>query len=210
MVMPRSPTEESTYSILLVDNDPSFIRTTTYFFSEHGYSIEVAETGYEAVSKIKRNPYEVVLLNIDHIDRDGLSLFHSLNHFVPDLPIIVLASHPSQNEKMEFLKGGAFDFLSKPYTIYELKATLRRALMAKSLGALAKKWPPSLIASEARFRTIVEAASDAIILSDRKGDILSWNGAAQSMFGYPPEDIIGQPLTILMPPRYREAPSERH
>ena len=203
--MSPSPKEETRHSILLVDNDPDFINTTTYFFSETGYVIDVAESGYEAIAKVKSQGYGVVLLNIDHIDRDGLSLFHSLIHFVPGLPIVILASHPSQEEKMAFLKGGAFDFLSKPYTIYELKATLRRALMVKFLGELAHQWPPSLVASEDRFRAIVEAAEDAIILSDKKGNILSWNSAAQRMFGYSAEEIVGKPLTLLMPSRYREA-----
>jgi PAS domain S-box-containing protein len=203
--MSPSSKEKTPHSILLVDNDPDFIGTATYFFSENGYVIDVAESGYEAITKVKRQRYGVVLLNIDHIDRDGLSLFHSLIHFVPGLPIVILASHPSQEEKMAFLKGGAFDFLSKPFTIYELKATLRRALMVKYLGELAHQWPPSLVASEDRFRAIVEAASDAIILSDKKGNILSWNTAAQSMFGYSPEEIVGKPLTLLMPQRYREA-----
>ena len=197
--------EETPYSVLLVDNDSDFVRTARYFLCEHGYSIEMAPTGYEAITKVKSTQYGVVLLNIDHIDRDGLTLFHSLIHFVPEVPIVVLASHPSQEEKMAFLKGGAFDFLSKPYTIYELKATLRRALMAKSLGELAHKWPPSLVASEDRFRAIVEAATDAIILSDRKGNVLSWNRSAQRMFGYRPEEIMGRPLTLLMPDRFREA-----
>ena len=203
--MSPSSKEETPHSILLVDNDPDFIKTTTYFFSENGYVIDVAESGYEAIAKVKNQVYGVVLLNIDHIDRDGLTLFHSLIHFVPGLPIVILASHPSQDEKMAFLKGGAFDFLSKPFTIYELKATLRRALMVKFLGELAHKWPPSLVASEDRFRAIVEAAEDAIILSDKKGNILSWNYAAQKMFGYSQEEIVGKPLTLLMPSRYREA-----
>jgi DNA-binding response OmpR family regulator len=77
------------HSILLVGNDPDFIRTTTYFFSENGYVIDVAESGYEAITKVKSHRYGVVLLNIEHIDRDGLSLFHSLIHFVPGLPIVI-------------------------------------------------------------------------------------------------------------------------
>ena len=203
--MSPSPQDETPHSILLVDNDPDFIRTTTYFFSENGYVIDVAESGYDAITKVKNQRYGVVLLNIDHIDRDGLSLFHSIIHFVPGLPIVILGSHPSQEEKMAFLGGGAFDFLSKPFTIYELKATIRRAVMVKFLGELAHKWPPSLVASEDRFRAIVEAANDAIILSDKKGNILSWNSAAQTMFGYSSEEIVGKPLTLLMPQRYREA-----
>ena len=109
------------------------------FSAKNGYVIDVAESGYDAITKVKNQRYGVVLLNIDHIDRDGLSLFHSIIHFVPGLPIVILGSHPSQEEKMAFLGGGAFDFLSKPFTIYELKATIRRALMVKFLGELAHK-----------------------------------------------------------------------
>jgi len=89
--MSLSSKEETPHSILLVDNDPDFIRTTQYFFSGIGYSIDVAESGYEAITKVKGHHYGVVLLNVDHIDRDGLSLFHSLIHFVPGLPIVILA-----------------------------------------------------------------------------------------------------------------------
>ena len=82
-MMSPSSKEETPHSILLVDNDPDFIRTTTFFFSENGYVIDVAESGYEAIAKVKSHRYGVILLNIEHIDRDGLSLFHSLIHFVP-------------------------------------------------------------------------------------------------------------------------------
>ena len=59
--------------------------------------------------------------------------------------------------------------------------------------------------SEERFRSVAQSASDVIITSDSKGNIIFWNNAAQKMFGYLPEEVQGKPLTILMPQRYREA-----
>lgn len=59
--------------------------------------------------------------------------------------------------------------------------------------------------SEERYRSVTEAAADAIISVDSHGTILSWNRGAQTIFGYTPEEIIGQPLVLLMPERYREA-----
>jgi diguanylate cyclase (GGDEF)-like protein/PAS domain S-box-containing protein len=58
--------------------------------------------------------------------------------------------------------------------------------------------------SERRFRAIVESAADAIILADERGTILSWNPSATRMFGYEQHEVIGQPLTVIMPERYRE------
>jgi PAS domain S-box-containing protein len=52
---------------------------------------------------------------------------------------------------------------------------------------------------------LVETASDAIVLADCRGAIMSWNRAAQRLFGYTGQDILGQSLTCLMPARYREA-----
>jgi len=59
--------------------------------------------------------------------------------------------------------------------------------------------------SEERFRAVVETASDAIILADHLGAITSWNSAAQVLFGYTEDDVLGKPLTMIMPARYRAA-----
>ena len=63
----------------------------------------------------------------------------------------------------------------------------------------------ALAQSEARFRSLVSSANAAIILSDAQGMVQSWNPAAERIFGYPEAQIIGQPLTVLMPERLREA-----
>ena len=52
---------------------------------------------------------------------------------------------------------------------------------------------------------LVETAPDAIVLADSRGTIILWNKAAQTLFGYTEEEAIGQPLTCLMPDRYRDA-----
>jgi PAS domain S-box-containing protein len=59
--------------------------------------------------------------------------------------------------------------------------------------------------SEGKFRSVVESATDAIILADSAGRILAWNPSAQAIFGYSVAEALGQPLTCLMPERYREA-----
>jgi len=52
---------------------------------------------------------------------------------------------------------------------------------------------------------LIETAPDAIILADARGTIMLWNKAAQHLFGYSEEEVMGQPLTCLMPARYRDA-----
>jgi PAS domain S-box-containing protein len=59
--------------------------------------------------------------------------------------------------------------------------------------------------SEEKFRAIVATALDAIISADARGNIIFWNQSAQDVFGYSPEEVLGEPLTLLMPASYRPA-----
>lgn len=57
----------------------------------------------------------------------------------------------------------------------------------------------------ARLTQVFESATDAIIVADSKGTIVSWNKAAQLIFGYDQEEVLGKPLTLLIPERSRDA-----
>ena len=63
----------------------------------------------------------------------------------------------------------------------------------------------ALRASEGRFRSVTQSAHDAIISINSAGAILSWNAGAANIFGYAEHEALGQPLTLIIPPRYRAA-----
>ncbi|MFC7371458.1 EAL domain-containing protein [Fictibacillus iocasae] len=62
--------------------------------------------------------------------------------------------------------------------------------------------------SERKFRSVIESANDAIILSDSSGRIISWNEGAEKMFGYMKQEALGSPLSIIIPKKYQEAHSK--
>jgi PAS domain S-box-containing protein/putative nucleotidyltransferase with HDIG domain len=68
-----------------------------------------------------------------------------------------------------------------------------------------KQGEMALKLSEERFRAVVESAHDAIVAAGSRGNIVSWNKGAQIMFGYRAEEVVGRPITLLMPERYRAA-----
>ncbi|UCE70880.1 MAG: PAS domain S-box protein [Nitrospiraceae bacterium] len=62
----------------------------------------------------------------------------------------------------------------------------------------------SILDSEKRFRSVAENASDAILYVDSRGEVIFWNAAAEKIFGYTAEEIVGQKVTSLMPQGYRD------
>jgi PAS domain S-box-containing protein len=87
----------------------------------------------------------------------------------------------------------------------ELKTTSTHVLKGTASNNPSRELTQKLIASEERFQSVVETATDAIILWDERGNILSWNKGAKTMFGYVHEEIVGRPLTLIIPARYHEA-----
>ena len=62
--------------------------------------------------------------------------------------------------------------------------------------------------SESKFRSVAQSAKDAIILADKHGTIMFYNAAAQTMFGYTENEIVGRSVTILMPEEFKSSHSE--
>jgi PAS domain S-box-containing protein len=79
------------------------------------------------------------------------------------------------------------------------------AVLISSLNEARNRAEERLRESEARYRIVAESANDAIVSADSEGRIISWNGAAQRMFLFTEDEVFGQPLTMIIPERYRQA-----
>jgi PAS domain S-box-containing protein len=66
----------------------------------------------------------------------------------------------------------------------------------------------SLTDLEAKLTAVVQLTPDALVLANDTGNIVFWNAGARKLFGYTAEEALGQPLTLIIPPRYREAHNE--
>ncbi len=198
-------TANSECTILIIDDDPDIVTTLHDFLEHEGYLVESVPTGSEALHRTQAHHYNAVILDLGLPDRDGLSVLESLQQLDPHLPVIILTAFTNSERTIGSLMQGAFAYLTKPYNRDELRATLRRALGVQALAVKAQQVETALSESEERFRAVVQSASDAIVVADQTGTITYWNHAATTMFGYAEQEILGQPLTKLMPARYREA-----
>ena len=195
----------SEHAILIVEDNPDLVIGLQDLLQHEGYQVVTAGTCAEAMAQAHRHRFNAVLLDLGLPDGDGLDVLNALQSLDPTLPIIIVTASTATEKTVGSLSKGAFAYLTKPYNGEELRAVLRRAVGVKALAVQVEHTRHALTESEDRFRSIIESASDAIVVSDEQGYMVSWNPAASNLFGYDTREVIGKPLTILMPMRYREA-----
>ncbi|MDQ6735614.1 MAG: PAS domain S-box protein [Nitrospirota bacterium] len=196
-------------TILIVDDEYDICIALQDFLTANGYDVQLAHTGQEGISKVRAQRFEAVILDLGLPDQDGMAVLQVLNQLDPHLPIIVLTAFAKSEKAVDSLNRGSFAYLMKPYNRDELKAILARAVGVRALTTEVKRTETALTESEGRFRAVVQSAAEAIICADRQGCVLFWNRAAERLFGYREQEVLGQPLLIIMPARFREAHQER-
>ncbi len=192
-------------SVLIVDDEPDICTALSDFLKHDGYEVRTVQAGHEALRAVEEGQVGVVILDLGLPDLSGLDVLRGLKKLDPFLPVIVLTASTQEHDTVEALHCGAFTYLTKPYNSYELRFTLRQIADEQRLASKAAQAEEDLSASEERFRAVVGATPDAVLLADYNGVVILWNQAAARLFGYTEEEVIGQPLTLLMPLRYREA-----
>jgi PAS domain S-box-containing protein len=125
--------------------------------------------------------------------------------------ILFLQSHSSFDPKVLGLHLGAEAVRlinAASFFVFSLLASSSIFSLAKRFrtGAIAKQAPRQRhVDSESRFRPIVDAIGDAIIVSNEEGDIIHWTEGGRRLFGYSDEEVLNRPIAILMPERFRAA-----
>lgn len=193
------------YSVLIVEDNPDIVIGLEDLLRHDGYAVTVAGTCASAIVLVRAQHFNAILLDLGLPDGDGLEVLREVRRLDASLPVIIVTAHIAEERTVGSLAKGAFAYLTKPYNREELRQTLRRAIGVKELAVKAERAEQSLTESEHRFRSLVESASDAIVVANNRGAIVSWNRAASRLFGYASEEVVGQPLTVLMPVRYRQA-----
>jgi len=196
-------TATSYYSILVVEDNPDLVMGLQDLLHHDGYAVTVAGTVAGAIKLVRADRFNAIILDLGLPDGDGLEVLKEVQRLDPSLPVVIVTAHISPDRTVGSLTEGAFAYLTKPYHREELRQTLRRAIGIKELAVQVERTEHLLNESEERFRSLVDSATDAIVVADGRGFIVSWNRSASVLFGHAREDTIGKPLTILMPERYR-------
>ena len=191
-------------SVLIVEDDPDLSLALDDYLQHEGYTVRSVASGRQALQEAEEHSFGAVVLDLGLPDLSGFAVLRGLEEMDPLLPVIVLTASIQEEWTVEALRRGAFAYITKPYNRDELRIILRQAVDVRRLVNKMKLVENALTAKEEQFRQVVQTAPDGIVLADGDGRVVSWNTAAERLFGYPEAEILGQPLTKIMPTRYRE------
>jgi two-component system phosphate regulon response regulator PhoB len=121
--------------IVLVEDDPDLATSLGFALEKEGFVVTHYTTGYAGLSGILDAPPDLVLLDLNLPDLDGLAVCRELRgtEAVRDLPIIMLTARVEESDRVLGLDLGADDYIAKPFSLRELKSRIRALLRRRSL-----------------------------------------------------------------------------
>ena len=125
-------------NILIIDDEPSIRTVLRDILEMEKYEVQEAKDGIDALSKIKKSKFDLVICDIKMPKMDGMEVLERINILSPDTPVIMISGHGDIDTAVETVKKGAFDYISKPPDLNRMLITIRNAMDKSNLVAETK------------------------------------------------------------------------
>lgn len=173
--------------ILIADDDPMNQMTLEAFLQQDGYELHFAHNGREACEQARRVRPDLMLLDVMMPEVDGFEVCRRVRSDpeISRVPIILITALHDEKSRLEGLRAGADDFLSKPCVGEELRARVRTVASLNRFRAIAEQ--------SARFERLFELAPAGIVLVDESGAVRAANPGACALLdldGAGPMDAV--------------------
>ena len=119
--------------ILIVDDEASIREFLEIMLKKEGYDVTCAEDGQQAVEILKKKSFDMVISDLQMPRMTGIELLHHVNLNYPDLTFMVITAFGTTESAVEVMKKGAYDYLTKPFKIDEVRLNIKNAVKSKHL-----------------------------------------------------------------------------
>ncbi len=122
-----------TATILIADDDQASTQLFSEALEEEGYAVRRAHSGAEAISLLKEIAPDLLIVDVRMPGISGLEVARIAHRDYPSMPVVVMTAFGSMDTAIEAIQEGAFDFISKPMNLAELKGIIARGLEQREL-----------------------------------------------------------------------------
>lgn len=189
-----SPPPPACCKILAVDDSPPILFLLQSIIAPLGHQVITATSGVEGIQKFHDESPDLVLMDIMMPDLDGFEATRQIKSTPNNgiwTPIIMLSALDEPADFSKGLEAGADDYLTKPIDAGLLTTKIR--FMQRVIETQRN------LIYNMRFQAIFDNLLDGVVTSDDRGTIVTFNHAAEHIFGFQANEAIGQNVTILMP-----------
>ena len=117
--------------LLFVDDEKGFVDVLSKRLSKRGVDVCQAYSGTEGVRALRKQDFDVALLDLKMEDMDGLEVLKIFKKIYPEMEVIMLTGHGSEKAAKEGIEYGAFDYLTKPCELENLLKKVNQAVKKK-------------------------------------------------------------------------------
>lgn len=154
--------------VLVVDDEKLIVKGIKFSLEQDGMEIDVAYDGEEALNLIRKNDYDLAVLDVMLPKMDGLQVCREVREF-SQMPIIMVTAKGEDMDKIMGLEYGADDYMTKPFNILELKARIK-AVLRRSTAAKTEKTP---VKNEIQIRDLLIDLDSRRVFVDGKEAFLT-------------------------------------
>lgn len=122
-----------TAKLLVIDDDAVTRELLTEVLQDEGYAVEACDSGRSALQRTAEEAFALAITDVRMPEMDGIAVTEALKKRQPDLQVIVMTAFGSVETAVEAIRHGAFDYVSKPMNLEEIKSTVRRALTERHM-----------------------------------------------------------------------------
>jgi DNA-binding NtrC family response regulator len=118
--------------ILVVDDESDMRTALSHALSRGGFSVENAASGTEALIKLKKDPFGMVITDLKMPEMSGMEVLGAVKKLSPQIPVIMITAYGSIHNAVEAMQQGAADYLLKPFSFETLVTTVKKVLESQN------------------------------------------------------------------------------
>ncbi len=119
--------------VLVVDDERSMRELLAIMLKQAGHAVTLAEGGAQAIDSLRRESFDLVITDLRMREVDGLAVLRAAKEHSPQTVVLVITAFASTETAVEAMKLGAYDYITKPFKMDEIKLTIANALERKRL-----------------------------------------------------------------------------
>lgn len=121
------------HRVLVVDDDKVLQDSVKQALEYHHFVVDTANNGKEAIGKVYREKYDLVVMDVNMPEMDGIEALGEVKKYDPSIIVVILTAYSNVGDAVKVVKEGAYNYLEKPISSENLVALIKRALKARSL-----------------------------------------------------------------------------